>query len=251
MGEAQHLNDPSPLKVTAAAARASGEIMQASDGRAAFVVGLNSVASGDQMQIQLEGLAKILTAAATTFAVGDRVMWDASANLAVALGLAHDGSADFFVGTCTKTCTSSQDRVEVLLNVGGQRPNVYEFDCATGTGDTDSHQLVPAEQNQHGLLVTHIFGIVTEAMVGSSEDQGIITVSDESDNALCTLTPTDGAADAIGDYILGVQAQSTATGAATILQVAAGEFIDAAVTQQTAGTPAGKVKVYVEAIPLV
>ena len=112
--------------------------------------------------------------------------------------------------------------------------------------------MVPAEQNPYGLVVTHGFGLITEAFVGSSEDQGVITVSDESDNALFTLTPQDGGSDSIGAYILGVQAQSTATGAATILQVAAGEFIDAAVTTETSGgSPAGKVKVYIEAIPLV
>lgn len=249
MGEGTYKGAQSPFQITTSANAASGEILQLSDGRAGVVSGLNAVTSGDKAALVTEGLVAITCAAATTFAVGDRVYWDASADLAIQPSLAMDGSADFYLGLCAETCTSSQAQVKILLNLGGQRPFVYEFDCATGS-DTDAHVLIPAEQNQHGLILTHGFGIVTEAMVGSSEDQGIITVSDESDNALFTLTPSDAAADAIGDYILGVQAQSTATGAATILQIAAGEFVDAAVTQQTAGTPAGKVKVFLEVLPL-
>ncbi|MBU0599137.1 hypothetical protein KKF61_09220, partial [Patescibacteria group bacterium] len=124
---------------------------------------------------------------------------------------------------------------------------IFEFDCAE---TAVTNVIIPALANPRGIIITHVFGIVTEAMVGSSQDQGIVTVSDESDNSICTLTPTDAAADAIGDYILGFQAQSTATGTAG-KSVAAGEYVDAVVTQATAGgTPAGKYKVYVEYIQL-
>ena len=243
--------------LSAAGALASGEVQQLADGRAAVVAGLNAVSTGDPYALQAVGIIGIVTAAATTFSKGDSVMWDASASLAVNRALTLDGSADFRLGIAAQDCSSSQTVVYTELNAVAPgnavplAPIVFEFDCATGS-DTDAHVIIPAEQNPHGLVITHIFGLITEAFVGSSEDQGVITISDESNNALATLTPTDGASDAIGDYILGVQAQSTATGAATILQVAAGEFIDGAVTTQTAGgTPAGKVKVYIEAIPLI
>jgi hypothetical protein len=125
-----------------------------------------------------------------------------------------------------------------VLRVG----KVFEFDCAE---TPVTNVIIPAADNPNGILITSVFGYITEAMVGSSEDQGIVTVSDESDNAICTLTPSDGAADAIGDYILGLQTDSTATGTAHPGLVAAGEYVDAIVTQATAGTPAGKYKVYV------
>lgn len=240
------------IRETASATVAAGELKRLSDGRAAVRTGLKSEASGAEVNYIAEGVFKIACAAATTFAVGDSVFWDDSGSLAIAPTTALDGSADYFLGVCVATCGSSATTVQVDLNVHPVlRPIVWEFDCET-TIDTTAHVLIPAEQNTTGLVITHIFGLVTEAMVGSSEDQGIITVSDESNNALCTLTASNSAADVIGDYILGVQAQSTATGAATILQVAAGEYVDAIVTQATSGgTPAGKIKVYIEAIPLV
>ena len=88
-------------------------------------------------------------------------------------------------------------------------------------------------------------------MVGSSEDQGIITVYDESNNALYTLTPSDAAADAINDIVVGYMAQAASTGDA-MKTVAAGEFIDCKVTQATSGgSPAGKMRVHLTVRPLI
>lgn len=178
---------------------------------------------------------------------------------------AVDKGIDFWARTAT---------VDIVLEYGGQRVNIdavgpgtehnviinkqelnavmriakiFEFDCAE---TPVTNVLIPAADNPRGLIIVHGWGYFTEAMVGSSEDQGIVTVSDESDNALMTFTPTDGASDAIGDYILGVQLASTATGTAVATLVAAGEYVDAIVTQATAGTPAGKYKVYLEYIRL-
>jgi hypothetical protein len=90
-------------------------------------------------------------------------------------------------------------------------------------------------------------------MVGSTEDQGIITVENTDGTDIGTLTASDAAADAIGDIIAGSldvldSATGTAIGAAV---VAAGKGIQGKVTQQTTGgTPAGKIKVYLVLIPL-
>jgi len=127
---------------------------------------------------------------------------------------------------------------------------VPELDCQT-TIDTAEHQILNAADNKFGMVLMSGAGIITEAMAGGSEDQGIITVYDSDDSALFTLTPTDGAADAIGDYILGWQIQSTATGTAW-KTIAAGKGIYAKVTQATSGTgAAGKVRVHVEVKPLI
>jgi len=125
------------------------------------------------------------------------------------------------------------------------KPFVAELDVETGE-DTADHVLLPAWMNRRGVVIELVYAIITEAMVGSSEDQGIITVYDSDDNALATLTPSDAAADAIGDMVIGTNPIliSGATGDAA-KYLAAGKGIDCKVTQATSGgTPAGKMKVY-------
>ena len=123
-----------------------------------------------------------------------------------------------------------------------------EIDTET---DTDDHLLVPKFANPKGLLITAIFGRVTEVFGGGTEDQGIVTVYDEDDNSLATLTPSDAGADAVGDIIEGYFLQEAATGAAH-KSVAAGKFVDCKCTQAVTGTAAaGKMRVYIQAVPLV
>lgn len=124
-----------------------------------------------------------------------------------------------------------------------------EFDCETGE-DTAAKVLLPGYANQNGLLVTGVYGRVTEVFAGSSEDQGVVTVRDTAENALATLTASDSAADADGDIIVGYQADAASTGDAA-KTVAAGVGIEAIVTQATSGgSPAGKMRVYVRFQPL-
>jgi hypothetical protein len=136
------------------------------------------------------------------------------------------------------------------------RVAMLEFDCATaGDSGTSSYVLIPASENPNGLILLGMWAIITEVMAGSSEDQGVITVSDESDNSLDTFTASDAAADALGDLVLGGtlsdDLESNSTGGAwASAMVAAGEYVDAAVTQQTAGTPAGKMLVCVHYVPV-
>lgn len=128
-------------------------------------------------------------------------------------------------------------------------PIVYEFDTETGV-DATAHTLIPASQNPRGLLILGVFGRVTEVFAGASEDQGIVTVQDEDDTAIATLTPTNAGADAVGDIIVGYAAHAATTGAAT-KTVAAGKAVEGIVSQATSGAgAAGKMKVYIEAIPL-
>lgn len=251
--EAVFLRDANVHKDTAAAAVTTGEVMQLSDGRAAIYSGLSGASSGDPIGKQLDGIFTIQKATGDTFAKGDPVFWDASASKAVAADDDLDGSADFYLGTAHAAAGSSATTVEVDLNAGFQRlrPFVYEFDCETGV-DTDNHVLIPASMNPKGLLILGIYGVITEVMAGSSQDQGIVTVRDESNNTIATLTPSDSAADALGDVIVGTSPVLGASTGAAVKTVAAGEFVDAQVTQVTAGgTPAGKMRVYVLARDLV
>lgn len=238
--------------VDAGEALDAGEVQQLSDGRAAVYAGANAAASGDEVALRVAGRFNIAKASATTFSLGDDVYFDASASQAVAPALTHDGDADFYLGKCSKAAINGDTTVEVELNAPSRydilKPFVVEFDHA----DTDSKVLIPAEQNPHGLVIEQVYAIVTEQPAGSTEDQMIVTVSDESDNALSTLTTTDTSPDAVGDCVMGTNGlYAASTGDALPKTVAAGEFVDAAVTQATAGTPAGKVKVYIVARPLV
>lgn len=124
-----------------------------------------------------------------------------------------------------------------------------ELDC-TDT-DTPTVVLIPEELNANGLIIKRIFAFVTEAFGGDTEDQGIVTVSDESNNSLATLTPSDGGADAVNDLVQGSSnSTDNATGTA-LAQVAAGEYVDCVVTQNSSGaSAAGKMLVCVEFFPI-
>lgn len=250
----KYVNDHEVVDITAASALSSGDPVLLDDGRVGVVAQMDAVASGELVGMRVEGLYDATSASATTFSLGDPVYWDASANVAVNPGLAMDGDSDFYIGVCVKAKASGDTTVRVSLNtpalLGTMPPFVYEFDCETGV-DSDTHVLIPAELNQRGLFITHGFGIVTEVFAGSTEDQGIVTVEDTDGTDLFTLTAADSAADAVNDYLAGHQSQSKASGTAAII-VAAGKGVRGVVTQATSGgSPAGKIKAYVQAIPLV
>ena len=219
----------------------------------------NVIESGVNYSVYTAGSATLATIYAD-------VIGTAKTNPVTTTVFAVDKGIEFFAVTET---------VDIVLEVNGQRVNidavkpgsehnvivnaqeygqvmrigkVFEFDCAVATPVRKI--IIPAADNPRGLIITHGWGYITEAMVGGGEDQGIVTVSDESDNALFTLTPSDAAADSIGDYILGVQLANTVTGTAVATLVAAGEYVDGIVTQITETTPAGKYYVFVEYIRL-
>jgi hypothetical protein len=220
------------------------------DGRAAVVQGLKAVASGDTFAARVDGRHQILSASGTTFSRGVPVFWDISAHLAIGAALAEDG--DYYLGLCAKAKTSGQTRVQVDLNAERQTQRglfttrVREIDHA----DTAEFILLDAVDNPNGMALVAFLGDVSEAPAGSSEDQLIITLFDEDDNAIDTLTTTNTTPDAIGDIIVGaVSMFSSATGA-VFKRIPAGKAAYAKVTQATAGTPAGKLKVRAVLMPL-
>jgi predicted RecA/RadA family phage recombinase len=246
--EASYYQPGESLDYTPGSATTAGTVLQLADGRAA--VPANDIAASAKGSLTINGVFKVAAATGTTWSDGDLLYWDDSASLAVTKTNALDGSADFYIGRAVGAKASGPLYGYVELNAPRPvlDPIVYEFDCEGG--GTAAHQLIPAEQNPNGLMILGVWGVVSEVFAGSSQDQGIVTVSDESDNAICTLTPSDAGADALGDIITGYSIGDDATGVAG-KTVAAGEYVDAAVTQQTSGTSAaGKMKVYVLAIPL-
>lgn len=132
------------------------------------------------------------------------------------------------------------------------RPLVMVFDCETtdGTG-TGEFLLLPGAANKNGLIYYDCFARVTEVFGGASQDQGIITVKDTSDNTLGTLTPSDSGADAAGDTVRSTNVAAAASTGTAIKYIAAGAGIKAAITQQCSGSgEAGKLELYLVVLPL-
>jgi len=152
------------------------------------------------------------------------------------------------IGKVSRYIAANTALVEFSAKQIDLEPFVVEIDTET---DTTDHVLIPAWMNPNGLLILGTYGRVTEAFAGGDEDQGIITISDESDNAVATLTPSDGGTDSLGDVIIGINAVIGGTTGDAVISVAAGEFVDCKCTQAVSGaSAAGKMTVYILAIPL-
>ena len=254
MTDSNYVKDGTILDDTPSSAAVAGEITQREDGRAEVRVA--SVDANVLGAVYVEGLFRATCGTSVTFNKGVPLFWDASANTVVTEANAN-GDADFYIGLAQKAKVSGELYAEFTLNtprqpgaIGVLMSRVIEFDCETGQSNPDT-VLIPADWNKNGIIIFGVYGLVTEVFAGSTEDQGIVTVSDESDNALSTLTASNAAADAVNDVIAGTNPVLGASTGAAVKTVAAGEYVDAAVTQATSGgTPAGKMQVCVLFAPL-
>ena len=166
-------------------------------------------------------------------------------------------TGNHLIGKALEAATANNDWIEVLrvaphgVGVPVYRSKILSIDCEDGASNADT-VLIPAAWNLKGLIILGIYARVSEQFAGGTEDQGVVTVSDESDNALGTLTPSDAGADAVGDVVAGTQPVLGASTGAVTKSVAAGELVDLAVTQATSGTgAAGKMSVFVLYTPLI
>lgn len=116
--------DDEVIQVTAAAARASGEILQLCDGRAGVVQQLNAVASGDAMGVKVRGVVEVLKTASIVMLAGGRAFWDRSANKANYLA----ASGDFYLGVVVEDAAAADTTVKVALNE--KQANLLDFDGA-------------------------------------------------------------------------------------------------------------------------
>lgn len=154
------------------------------------------------------------------------------------------------VGRVLRYVTTNTCVVEFVAFNPGQ-PIVREFDCQTGE-DSAAKVLLPAWANPGGLLVRSVYARVTEVFGGATEDQGVVTVRDTAGtpNTITTITVADAGGDAAGDVRLGYDV-SRATAGDAAKTVAAGLAIEGIVSTATSGSgAAGKVKVYLDVVPL-
>lgn len=247
-------HDGESINYTPGTAKSSGDVVRWIDGRAAVVV--CDTAANKLGAVRLGGIFKGSAASAATWSAGAPLFWDSVAEAIVKGALTLQADEDIYLGTALTAKTNGQTEAYVILNGPNlghglvMQQAVYEFDVQTGV-DATAHILIPAEMNPNGLMLYDALAVITEAMVGSSQDQGIVAIKDTDDTAICTFTPTDGAADAIGDLIKGTgDATTAATGDAGVF-VAAGKGVKGIVSQATSGgSPAGKMKVYLLFLPL-
>jgi hypothetical protein len=130
---------------------------------------------------------------------------------------------------------------------------MLEFDFDESKVPVDTYlELIPASLNKYGLIITGIKGFVTEIFSSSTV---VITVNDEDNNTLATLTPVT--ADDVGELVKFDSSGFTAEWEAlannvdyTSHMVAAGLNVDAAITTAIS-VVTGKLLVLVEfyAIP--
>jgi hypothetical protein len=131
-------------------------------------------------------------------------------------------------------------------DTGAIESSPIELDCAVANDEND---LIPAYKNNGptGMFVEHVYGLVTEVPAGAGEDQPVVTIYDEDNTSLGTITFADGSGDTIGDKRLGffiADSAQLADGGA-LKTVAAGKKIYAKVTTPTSGAGAvGGVKVF-------
>lgn len=225
--------------------------IQLEDGRVGILQGLRPPPSGDLGSLETRGIFEGPCATGTTASAGDPAFWDVTNSLIVPASNALNGDTYFYLGQLNAAKASGKLTAFVDLNVGFQRlrPFAYEFDCAA---DTTLRTLIPAYMNPTGLRINFINSKVSLVFAGASEDQGIVTVKYGS-TTICTLTPTNAGADALGDVIQAAgaaNAVASATGVATI-DVPAGNAVKAIVSQACSGSgAAGKQIVYINAQPL-
>ncbi len=124
MGEALTFTESGMITKTAEGALASGEVIQMSDGRAAYVTGLNALVLNDPVNYQYEGLVLLAKTASITMLAGGRCFWVRSTGKATPL----KGGGDFFVGTVVKDAAAADTTVLVDLN----KTAVYEVELRKG-----------------------------------------------------------------------------------------------------------------------
>jgi hypothetical protein len=154
-------------------------------------------------------------------------------------------SGTIFVGIAITASTAAGDYIEVAA-VPASGPNAdrmtWSPDAITmDHADATENVVIVAGDNPNGYIVDAFRGIISEALVGDTEDQMIITLYDEDDNALDTLTTTDGATDIVGDLVQGpLAASQIATGGAVaVIPASKGAYIKVTQTVDDA-TPANE-----------
>lgn len=152
MGEALYTHDAGQIQQAAATTYASGEVIQLEDGRAGVVAGLQAIASGDAMCLYLAGIFALAAASGVTFAKGEAVYWDASANTAI--NTANIGAGDFFVGFAEVAKVSGQLVVQTDINPVNKPRQAKTVAAAVTLGVSDLDSTIFADTQAGAFTIT-------------------------------------------------------------------------------------------------
>lgn len=231
----------------------AGTPVRLPDGRIGVVPRPSS--SGELAAVQTSGIFRGDAASADTWSAGDSLVYVVASKTLAKAALTQDATLVVPIGPAAVAKTDGQTSALVHLAQGPRNSGlvtqsvVHEFDCQTGE-DAAAHVLIPAEHNPHGLLLLATLAVVTEVFGGDGEDQGVVSVRYDT-TAVSTITATNGAADATGDILVGTLSIIAASSGAVAPIIPAGKAVNAIVSQATSGTgAAGKMKVYIVAVPL-
>ena len=239
---------------TPAGALLAGAIVQLADGRAAVVK--DDLAASQKGAVYTEGIIEVKSATATVFLIGAPVYWDTSANLAI---IAPGDADDLYLGTAVVAKGSGPLTVTVDLNKGlagfgstGQRGSFTSRAVVVAHDSTAEHDLISSSENPAGLVVQSFYGVVTEAPVGSSEDQLEITLYDSDDNVLSVMITTNTTPTPADDWVIGTRALNVAATDVVACVIPATKGAYAKVSQATVGgSIAGEVRVAIIVAPLI
>lgn len=166
MAEAIHNREADVFQeITPTAGYTSGEVIQLADGRAAYVISITALTSGDAAGLQTTGIATVAKAA-LHWVKGAPIYFDRSAGTATPL-LALTGG-DFFMGTAADDATSSATTGEVNLNV---KPE-YQIDLLKDTNASVVVGTTPTLTVQPGYLKF--------LLTSTNEAQKVDALSDKS-----------------------------------------------------------------------
>jgi len=131
MAEATLHKDADTIDVTApTGGYTSGEVIQLTDGRAAFVCGLRSPAAGEPATLKTSGQVTLAKTSGVVILEGDEIFWDRSAGSATPLKAVAGG--DFSAGVAVADAASTDTTVIADLN---KKPE-YIIDVMRGPTDT-------------------------------------------------------------------------------------------------------------------
>ena len=185
--------------IVAAAAIASGEVIQLADGRAGVYEGLNAAASGDTISVRTKGRFTCLKTASINLLKGGRAFWGRSANKVNY----KPASGDFFMGTVAEDALAAASNVVIDLNVLPNYDLVFDGnangECLWAQEATDGEGVTEATLAIPTKLSFDVVAEVAQAALFPSQaknhtpiaDGGIfefeVAIYDIGDNALLDI----------------------------------------------------------------
>lgn len=215
IAEAEYLHPHGELHVqaTSRTTLTSGEIIRTPDGRAGYVDGLASRASGDAATLKTSGVAKVKKSTSVCFLPGQEVWWDITNNQAT-----YKIAGDFLVGICVDGTMVSAATTQVMvdLNVKG----TYDIELGKTpflhtTTKTAGSPTVDFMGAHSGILELNLDATNEAQCVDALSDQSIAVNGDFVVEAVVNVIA---ASNANADFVIGLANASHASNPDTIAE---------------------------------